>query len=87
MMVMRAFCDIELCSLNEVKHTVSEMHIASINETTLNYIPEGSHLHARCHENLKSHEHDGNVLLINTAEFAVCCDQYILRNIVLMIIY
>jgi hypothetical protein len=66
-MKMRAFCDIAPCSLRVdwrfrgvyyLHHhgddsCISYMSVYS--ETTWSYIPEGSHLHTRCCEDLKSH--------------------------------
>jgi hypothetical protein len=36
---------------------VAQCSLVEVNQTTWHNTPEGSHLHTRCHENLKSHLH------------------------------
>jgi hypothetical protein len=59
-MKMSAFWDIVTCSLRAMitlmMEVVSTSDTSANAQTTRRNIPEGSHLHPRRHENLKSHD-------------------------------
>jgi hypothetical protein len=45
--------------------------LVSFNQTTWHNIPEDSHLHARCHENLKCHHLSASFICDTTDSFLV----------------